>query len=204
MTGTLSYDEYLRLDDVLGAQHPLTPRADAEVHAAERFFIICHQTSELWLSQVYADLRLAAELVGRRELDRAVPSVRRAGAILDLIIATLRGMDHLSRDHFDAFRPGLDGASGAQSAGFGMLLKGLDNPYVWELSRRLQECDPREVGPDRLVRAWDELDEFLARTEAWRGLHVDAARRLVGGRRGTGGTSGVSYLEDRRGALAAG
>jgi tryptophan 2,3-dioxygenase len=197
-----SYDEYLRLDAVLGAPQPLTPVANAEVHAAERFFIVCHQASELWLSQVYEDLRLAAELVGRRNLDRAMRPIRRAGAVLDLIIATLQDMDHLSRTHFDAFRPALDGASGAESAQFALLLKGLDNPYVWELSSRLQECDPREVGLDGLLQAWDELDEFLARTETWRRLHVDLARRLVGNRRGTGGTSGVSFLELRANAVA--
>jgi tryptophan 2,3-dioxygenase len=202
MSRAHSYDEYLRLDEVLGAARPLTSPADAEVHAAERFFIVSHQASELWLSQAYADLRLAADLAARRELDRALPPLRRACAVLDLIITTLQNLVHLSRVHFDTFRPALGSASGAQSAGFGLLLKGLDNPYVWELSSRLQDCDPREVGPDRLVRAWDELDEFLARTETWRLLHVDVARRLVGGRRGTGGTSGVPYLEERRSALA--
>jgi tryptophan 2,3-dioxygenase len=198
------YEEYVRLDAILGAPHPLTSPADAEVYAAERFFIVCHQVSELWVSQVCEDLRLAADLVARRELDRALLPVRRACAVLDLIIATLRDLAHLSREHFDAFRPALGNASGAESVRFAQLTKGLDNPYVWELSRRLQDCDPREVGPERLARAWDEVDEFVARTETWLRLHVEVARRLVGGRRGTGGTSGVAYLEGRTNALALG
>lgn len=195
---TPSYDEYLRLSAVLGAQRPVTPSTDAEVYAAERFFIISHQASELWLSQVYEDLRLAAGLVARRKLDQALPVVRRARAVLDLIIATLRDFAHLSRAHFDAFRPALDGASGAQSAQFALLLKGLDNPYVWELSSRLQRCEPS----DDQLRLWYELDELLAQTETWRRLHVDVARRLVGNRRGTGGTSGIAFLEQRTNAVA--
>lgn len=191
------YDEYLRLDTVLDAVRPLTPAAQAEVHAAERFFIVCHQTSELWLSQVYEDLRLAAGLAGHGNLERALPPIRRARTMLDLILTTLRDMLHLGTTHFDAFRIGLDGASGAQSVQFGLLMKGLDNPHVRELGNRLQACDPRQVGRDRLLRAWDELDEFVARTEAWRRLHVDIARHFVGTRRGTGGTDGVAYLESR-------
>jgi tryptophan 2,3-dioxygenase len=198
------YEEYVRLDAVLGAPQPLTSPADAEVYAAERFFIVCHQVSELWVSQVYEDLQLATGLVARRNLDRARSTVQRACAVLDLVIATLRGLAHLSREDFDAFRPGLGNASGAESVRFGLLMKGLDNPYVWELSLRLQDCDSREVGPERLARAWDEVDEFVARTETWRRLHVEVARRLVAGRSGTGGTSGVAYLEGRTSALALG
>lgn len=195
------YDEYLRLDAVLGAPRPLTPAAEAEVYAAERFFIVCHQTSELWLSQVYEDLRLAAGLAGRGNLERVPPPIRRARTVLDLILTTLRDMLHLGTAHFDAFRVGLGDASGAQSVQFGLLMKGLDNPHVREVSNRLQACDPRQVGRDRLLRAWDELDEFVARTEVWRRLHVDIARHFVGQRRGTGGTDGVAYLESRLTAL---
>jgi tryptophan 2,3-dioxygenase len=204
MSRSGGYDEYIRLDAILAAPQPLTSPADPEVYAAERFFIVCHQVSELWVSQVYEDLRLAAGLVARRNLDRARSPVQRACAVLDLIIATLRNLAHLSRGDFDAFRPALGNASGAESVGFAMLMRGLDNPYVWELSRRLQDCDPREVGPERLAQAWDEVDEFVARTETWRRLHVEVARRLVAGRRGTGGTSGVAYLEGRTNALALG
>ncbi|HET7306021.1 MAG TPA: tryptophan 2,3-dioxygenase family protein, partial [Segeticoccus sp.] len=41
----MSYGDYLHLDEVLGAQHPISqpPQHD------EMLFIIQHQTSELWL-----------------------------------------------------------------------------------------------------------------------------------------------------------
>ncbi|MFB9235711.1 tryptophan 2,3-dioxygenase family protein [Plantactinospora siamensis] len=204
MSAVRSYDEYVGLDALLGAARPVAAGGSPEVSAAERFFIVCHQTSELWLSQAHRDLRLAADLVDRRDLDRALPPIRRAKTVLGLIIATARDMAQLSRAHFDAFRPALAGTSGAQSAQFTLLLKGMDNPYVFQLSSRLQDCDPREVRRDRLVQVWDELDEFLARAEEWRRLHIELARHFVGGRRGTGGTSGVAYLEGRANALAVG
>ncbi|MEG1281709.1 MAG: tryptophan 2,3-dioxygenase family protein, partial [Comamonas sp.] len=39
----MSYGDYLHLDQILTAQHPLSPAHD------EMLFIIQHQTSELWM-----------------------------------------------------------------------------------------------------------------------------------------------------------
>ena len=39
----MSYTDYLHLDQVLGAQHPLSPDHN------EMLFLIQHQTSELWM-----------------------------------------------------------------------------------------------------------------------------------------------------------
>jgi tryptophan 2,3-dioxygenase len=40
----MSYGDYLHLDQVLGAQHPLSPDHN------EMLFIVQHQTSELWIN----------------------------------------------------------------------------------------------------------------------------------------------------------
>ena len=39
----MSYTDYLHLDEVLAAQHPLSPDHN------ELLFIVQHQTSELWM-----------------------------------------------------------------------------------------------------------------------------------------------------------
>ncbi|MCU1359425.1 MAG: tryptophan 2,3-dioxygenase, partial [Ilumatobacteraceae bacterium] len=39
----MSYTDYLHLDEVLSAQHPLSPDHN------ELLFIVQHQTSELWM-----------------------------------------------------------------------------------------------------------------------------------------------------------
>ena len=41
--GRMSYGDYLALDAILGAQHPLSEAHD------EMLFIIQHQTTELWM-----------------------------------------------------------------------------------------------------------------------------------------------------------
>ena len=47
----MSYGDYLHLDAVLGAQHPLSPDHN------EMLFIVQHQTSELWMKLMLHELR---------------------------------------------------------------------------------------------------------------------------------------------------
>jgi tryptophan 2,3-dioxygenase len=42
----LTYSRYLRLDDLLSCQHPLTDSDD------ELLFVIIHQVYELWFKQI--------------------------------------------------------------------------------------------------------------------------------------------------------
>ena len=78
--GRMSYGDYLRIDQILGAQAMLTPAHD------EMLFIIQHQTSELWM-------RLALQ-------DRFIAAVEAACPMLAL--ATPR--DHASRGSQVSFR----------------------------------------------------------------------------------------------------
>jgi tryptophan 2,3-dioxygenase len=49
----LSYGRYLHLDEILGAQHPVS----VPEHHDELLFILQHQTSELWLKLILHELR---------------------------------------------------------------------------------------------------------------------------------------------------
>ncbi|KOB12520.1 hypothetical protein AE924_21775, partial [Xanthomonas arboricola] len=55
LEGRLTYGGYLRLDQLLSAQQPLSEPA----HHDEMLFIIQHQTSELWLKLLAHELRAA-------------------------------------------------------------------------------------------------------------------------------------------------
>ena len=60
MTATpagMTYADYLKLEQLLGAQHPLSPLHD------EMLFIIIHQTKELWMKQMLHEVRYAVALV---------------------------------------------------------------------------------------------------------------------------------------------
>ena len=49
----MSYGDYLKLDALLGAQHPLSPEHN------EMLFIVQHQTSELWMKLLLHELAAA-------------------------------------------------------------------------------------------------------------------------------------------------
>ncbi len=53
----MTYGQYLALDSLLSAQHPISDHHD------EMLFIVIHQTKELWLKQMLHELDLAIALV---------------------------------------------------------------------------------------------------------------------------------------------
>ena len=54
LAGEMSYGEYLGLDALLTAQHPVSDAHD------EMLFIVQHQTTELWMKLMLHELRAAA------------------------------------------------------------------------------------------------------------------------------------------------
>src|SRR5260370_21333184 len=88
--------DYLRLDELLGAVHPSTAADDRSSWANERYFMVSHQLSELWVSQILVDLELALEFARVGDFDKAVACVARANAVLGLAITTLTALVHLA------------------------------------------------------------------------------------------------------------
>ena len=61
----MTYGDYLHLDELLGAQHPMSPEHN------EMLFIIQHQTSELWMKLMLHELRAAIASVAADRLQPA-------------------------------------------------------------------------------------------------------------------------------------
>src|SRR4030081_2015409 len=115
----LTYLSYLRLDQILNAQHPVVPDEQGPaVRAADHFFIVTHQAFELWFKQLLLDLRDAALLPPPRtsDVELALDHLQRARAVLRLLVQQMVLFDHLSPRTFLAFRPYLGTASGSESA----------------------------------------------------------------------------------------
>jgi tryptophan 2,3-dioxygenase len=92
---TMSYGRYLALDEVLGAQKPLS------AHHDELLFIVLHQTKELWFKEMIHELRLAQAQVRSARWSRLQdPGPRLAiQAVLTLswdVLATMTPTDYLS------------------------------------------------------------------------------------------------------------
>ena len=78
MTATpagMTYADYLKLDQLLSAQQPLSDLHD------EMLFIVIHQTKELWMKELLHELRLAVELVQADRFAEAYKSMARISRI---------------------------------------------------------------------------------------------------------------------------
>ncbi|MGH3094466.1 MAG: tryptophan 2,3-dioxygenase [Streptosporangiales bacterium] len=110
--GQLTYGSYLRLDDLLSCQSPLTDAHD------ELLFVTIHQVYELWFAQI---LHEAALLQGRLESGDsagALHTARRIAKILKTIVGQLDILETMTPRQFASFRPELGSASGFQSNQF--------------------------------------------------------------------------------------
>ena len=113
----VTYPGYLRLDELLATPQPLAPESlGPQVESAEHFFIVVHQTFELWFKQELIDLRCAIDALNADELAVALPHIQRAGAVHQLLYAQMTLFTHLAPADFLAFRPYLGTASGSESA----------------------------------------------------------------------------------------
>ena len=236
MTATpagMTYAAYLKLDQLLSAQQPLSDLHD------EMLFIVIHQTKELWMKQMLHELELAIPLIGEdrfAEAYKAMARISRIQAVMTLswdVLSTLTPVDYLK------FRHVLGTASGFQSAQFREIefRLGLKEPKFVDhypegsheriaLASAMAEPSLREAvlgaleragfdlgdrSTEAIVQAWlevyraperwfelYELAEKLLDIDdamvAWRQKHVLTVERIIGNKRGTGGSAGASYL----------
>jgi tryptophan 2,3-dioxygenase len=108
----LTYESYLRLDDLLACQSPRT-----EVHD-ELLFVVIHQVYELWFKQI---LHEAALLQSRLEAGNgagALATGQRIAKILKTVVGQLDVLETMTPRQFASFRPDLGGSSGFQSRQF--------------------------------------------------------------------------------------
>ena len=122
MAGT-DYSSYLRIDELLDLQHPLTEGAHDEL-----LFVVIHQAYELWFKVILHELdRAVAELLAGRPQGAMAP-LHRTTRIDELLLMQLRVLETLTPERFLEFRDPLKPASGLQSGQFRAIeiLGGLD------------------------------------------------------------------------------
>jgi len=204
-----TYADFLRLPELLDKVVPRTPPRRRRVHAAEHFFLVAHQTSELWLKQVLLDVAEATDAAAAQDLEQAAQYVERAADALHLLAAHVTILRRLQPADFAEFRPGFGDASGAQSAQFHALraelgMDGSPSPLYRELLAALARQPttlediyrraPHGGALHRLAEAMAELSQAAWR---WQLDHLETVNRVIGGERGTGGTSGAEHLAAR-------
>ena len=164
----MSYGDYLRLDEVLGAQHPLSPAHD------EMLFIIQHQTSELWLKLMLHELRAAVAAIADDRLQPAFKMLARVSRILEQLVHAWDVLATMTPPEYSAIRPYLGQSSGFQSWQYRCLEFVLGNknaamrgPHAHHAAR-LAEVDAAWHAPS--------LNDESLRLLARRGLDLPAAQ----------------------------
>ncbi len=114
MNDRLSYGSYLKVEELLGLQHPLSRPQDHD----EMLFIIIHQVYELWFKQLLHELRAVLEALDRDELLRVAKYFRRIHTIQRLLEQQVDVLETMTPQEFNEFRDNLNPASGFQSLQF--------------------------------------------------------------------------------------
>jgi tryptophan 2,3-dioxygenase len=251
----MSYGDYLKLDQLLGAQAPRSPEHN------ELLFIIQHQTTELWMKLMLHELVAARDCIRRDDLSPAFKMLARVSRIMNNLIQAWDILATLTPTEYSAFRPYLGKSSGFQShqnraiefmfgnknaamlkpfehqpEHHGALKALLESPSLYDEANRLlarrgfavdaaatdRDWTGAYVANRSVADAWAkvyagarnkqdtrdarenwdlyELAEKLVDLEdyfrQWRHRHVTTVERVIGFKRGTGGTSGVGYLRE--------
>ena len=240
----MSYGDYLHLDEILNAQHPLSPAHD------EMLFIVQHQTSELWMKLMLHEVRAATAAIAGGTRADAFKMLARVSRIMEQLVNAWSVLSTMTPPEYSAMRPYLANSSGFQSFQYRCIEFSLGNknaamlkvhahrperlalvqayydaPSLYDEALRLMARRGLPVPASHLQRDftqpyeasdaveaawltvyrepekyWDlyQLGEKLTDLEdafrVWRFKHVTTVERIIGFKRGTGGTSGVGYL----------
>ena len=240
----MTYGDYLHLDEILNAQHPLSPSHD------EMLFIVQHQTSELWMKLLLHELTAAVKCVAAEELGSAFKMLARVSKIMEQLVHAWDVLATMTPPEYSAIRPYLSASSGFQSAQYRCIEFMLGNknaamlkphahrpdllarvdaawraPSLYDEALRLLARRGLAVPASHTERDWtkpyepddgveqawlvayrdpkshwdlyqlgEELTDLEDAFRLWRFRHVTTVERIIGFKRGTGGTSGVAYL----------
>jgi len=113
-TTPLTYGSYLRLDELLELQ---TPVSDGPEHD-EMLFIVIHQVYELWFKQILHELGHLQALLGANDTPRAQHTFKRILTILKVLVAQIDVLETMTPLEFLSFRDRLESRSGFQSFQF--------------------------------------------------------------------------------------
>ncbi len=212
----LSYAGYLSLDQLLGAQNPRCEPANHD----EMLFIVAHQTSELWMKLVIHELRAAITHLNADRVDLSLKVLARVKHIQKQLYETWAVLETLTPSEYLGFRHALGPASGFQSEQYRTIefLLGNKNADTLAVFAHDAEKFARLTAVLQAPSLYDEFLSYLARHglaipdsclvrdfsephrrevafQLWRFRHMKTVERIIGYKRGTGGSSGVAFLK---------
>ena len=149
----MSYGDYLHLDQVLEAQHPLSPGHD------EMLFIVQHQTSELWMKLMLHELHAAIGSLAGDQLQPAFKMLARVSKIMEQLVHAWDVLATMTPPEYSAIRPYLARSSGFQSWQYRCIEFSLGNKNAAMLK-------PHGHAPQRLAQVQAAYDKTVLRMPA--------------------------------------
>jgi tryptophan 2,3-dioxygenase len=134
LAAEMTYADYLGLEQLLAAQHPLSDHPD------ELLFIIQHQTTELWFTLVLHELRGVRSYLDADDVRRARKGLARVKHIFRTLTEQWSVLATLTPTEYGEFRGVLASASGFQSAQYRAVEFLLGNKHPGML--KVFEADP--------------------------------------------------------------
>ncbi|MCA1981418.1 MAG: tryptophan 2,3-dioxygenase [Actinomycetes bacterium] len=134
LAAEMTYADYLGLERLLSAQHPLSDHPD------ELLFIIQHQTTELWFTLVLHELRGVRRYLDEDDVSRARKGLARVKHIFRTLTEQWSVLATLTPTEYGEFRGVLASASGFQSAQYRAVEFLLGNKHPGML--KVFESDP--------------------------------------------------------------
>ncbi len=242
--GRMSYGDYLKIDQILTAQSPISAAHD------ELLFIIQHQTSELWMRLALHEMDAIRRKIAEDAPREAFKMLARVSRIFEQLNSAWDVLRTMTPADYTTFRVALGQSSGFQSWQYRLIEFAVGNRNAAMLAPHAHRADitakleaelarptlydealrllarqglpvPGHVLTRDLRQPWAQDDAVQAVWETvyrdpqahwqayelaeklvdfedyfrrWRFNHVTTVERVIGFKRGTGGTSGVAYL----------
>jgi tryptophan 2,3-dioxygenase len=155
----VTYASYLRLEDLLALQTPLSEGPDGPEHD-EMLFIIIHQVYELWFKEVLHELDHLKGLLEGDDTPRAQHTLKRVLTILKVLVAQIDVLETMTPLEFLSFRDRLESGSGFQSFQFRELEFVLGHKRRGAVDHYPEGTSARELLEER-YRAPTLWDSFL-------------------------------------------
>ena len=176
----LDYSNYLKLNNLLTLQHPLS---NGPVHD-EQLFIVTHQATELWFKLLLHELDYLATQFSEGHHAEALDTISRVIIILKNQVTQFEILETLKPTSFSTIREALGSSSGFQSSQFRELEFFLGIKHIEKISNLDLHSDAQAKLYERFMQPtlWDYFLVFIAR----RGylipdeqLHRDVTKGIV-------------------------
>lgn len=241
----MAYGDYLKLDNLLSAQAPLSDKQD------EMLFIIVHHVQELWLNLIIHELDFAMANLRADKAGLAFKGLARVSRIQEQLVTAWDVLSTMTPSDYLTFRDVLGQASGFQSHQYRLveillgakdprmllphkhrpeiyekMLAAFHGPSIYDEAIALIDRHGFDVpeallkrdfsknhvfnaelsaiwlqiyrNPDKnfeLYELAEELVDVEDHFQQWRFRHMKTVERIIGHKKGTGGSSGVGFLK---------